>query len=110
MPVPLFDTRTPIAPLRGAIDAALADVIDGSRFILGPEVAAFESEFASYLGAGHAIGVANGTDAITLAVELPGTDEAARTHLAIPMSPVLDADQATEVVAAVRDAGLGRPH
>jgi dTDP-4-amino-4,6-dideoxygalactose transaminase len=42
--------------------------------------------------------------------ELPGTDEAARTHLAIPMSPVLSAGQAGEVVAAIRDAGLGRPH
>ena len=43
-------------------------------------------------------------------VELPGTDEAARTHLAIPMSPVLSREQADEVVAAVRDADLGRPH
>ena len=38
---------------------------------------------------------------------LPGTDEAARTHLAIPMSPVLERAQADEVVAAVRDADLG---
>ncbi|HEX2204267.1 MAG TPA: glycoside hydrolase family 3 N-terminal domain-containing protein, partial [Longimicrobium sp.] len=44
------------------------------------------------------------------AVELPGTDEAARTHLAIPMSPVLSRAQAAAVVAAVRDAGLDRPH
>jgi hypothetical protein len=43
-------------------------------------------------------------------VELPGTEEAARTHLAIPVSPVLSREQAAEVVAAVRDAGLGRPH
>ena len=41
------------------------------------------------------------------AVELTGTDEAARTHLAIPMSPVLTREQAAEVVAAVRDADLG---
>jgi dTDP-4-amino-4,6-dideoxygalactose transaminase len=41
---------------------------------------------------------------------LPGTAEAARTHVAIPMSPVLSRAQADEVVAAVRDAGLGRPH
>ena len=46
----------------------------------------------------------------TPAVPLPGTAEAARTHLAIPMSPVLSGEQAAEVVAAVRDAGLGRPH
>ena len=72
MPVPLFDTSTPIAPLRGAIDAKLAEVIDGSRFILGPEVDAFEEEFAAYVGARHAIGVANGTDAITLALRAMG--------------------------------------
>jgi dTDP-4-amino-4,6-dideoxygalactose transaminase len=41
---------------------------------------------------------------------LPGTDEAARAHLAIPMSPVLSREQAAEVAAVVRDAGLGRPH
>jgi dTDP-4-amino-4,6-dideoxygalactose transaminase len=39
-------------------------------------------------------------------VPLPGTEEAARTHLAIPMSPVLSREQADEVVAAVRDARL----
>jgi dTDP-4-amino-4,6-dideoxygalactose transaminase len=38
--------------------------------------------------------------------ELPVTDELARTHLAIPMSPVLGDDQAAEVVAAVRSARL----
>jgi dTDP-4-amino-4,6-dideoxygalactose transaminase len=70
--VPLFDTRTPIAPLRAEIDAKLREVIDGSRFILGPEVEAFEAEFAAYLGAGHAIGVANGTDAITLVLRAMG--------------------------------------
>jgi dTDP-3-amino-3,4,6-trideoxy-alpha-D-glucose transaminase len=72
MAVPLFDTRTPLAPLRGAIDAKLAEVIDGSRFILGPEVGAFEGEFAGYVGAGHAIGVANGTEALTLALRALG--------------------------------------
>jgi len=72
MQIPLFDTHTPLAPLRGEIDAKLAEVIDASRFILGPEVAAFESEFAAYVGARHAIGVANGTDAITLALRAMG--------------------------------------
>ena len=72
MPVPLFDTRTPLAPLRGELDARLAEVIDGGRFILGPEVEAFEREFAAYLGARHAVGVANGTDAITLALRAMG--------------------------------------
>ncbi len=72
MPVPLFDTRTPLEPLRDAIAARMADVVDGGRFILGPEVGAFESELASYIGARHAVGVANGTDAITLTLRAMG--------------------------------------
>jgi len=72
MPVPLFDTSTPLAPLREEIDARIAAVIDRGVFILGPEVAAFERELAAYLGAEHAVGVANGTDAITLALRAMG--------------------------------------
>jgi len=47
-------------------------VLVSGKFILGPEVAAFEQEFAEYCGAGHAIGVANGTDAITIALRAMG--------------------------------------
>ena len=72
MSVPLFDTRTPIQPLREAIQAKLAEVIDSQRFILGPELDAFECELAAYLGARHAVGVGNGTDAITLALRAMG--------------------------------------
>lgn len=50
------------------IDAALRRVVDSGWYILGPEVAAFEGEFAAYLGLPHAIGVANGTDALELAL------------------------------------------
>jgi dTDP-4-amino-4,6-dideoxygalactose transaminase len=72
MPVPLFDTSTPLAPLRERLHAKLLEVVDGGRYILGPEVTAFEREFAGYLGAGHATGVANGTDALTLALKAMG--------------------------------------
>src|SRR5215213_3980351 len=72
MPVPLFDTATPLAPLRAEIDAAIARVIDGGRYILGPELAAFERDFAAYCGVPHAVGVANGTDAITIALRALG--------------------------------------
>jgi dTDP-3-amino-3,4,6-trideoxy-alpha-D-glucose transaminase len=72
MPVSLFDTTTPLAPLRGQIDAAIAGVLDDGAFILGPDVAAFEAEFADYCGARHAIGVANGTDALTIALRALG--------------------------------------
>ena len=72
MPIPLFETRKPLAPLRAEIDAKIAEVVDRGAFILGPEVTAFEQEFAAYLGASHAVGVANGTDAITLALRALG--------------------------------------
>ena len=72
MTVPLFDTSSPLAPLRAELRAAIARVVDSERFILGPEVQAFEREFAAYLGCGHAVGVANGTDAITIALRAMG--------------------------------------
>src|SRR4051812_23811182 len=72
MAVPLFDTRTPLEPLRGEIDAAIARVLDDGQFILGPNVDAFEQEFAAWCGAGHAVGVANGTDALTIALRAMG--------------------------------------
>jgi dTDP-3-amino-3,4,6-trideoxy-alpha-D-glucose transaminase len=54
------------------VQARLAEVTARGRFILGPEVEAFEREFASYLGVKHVIGVANGTDAITIALRALG--------------------------------------
>src|ERR671933_106437 len=72
MPVPLFDTRTPLQPLQEQIRAAIDGVVDDGRFILGPNVAAFEEELARYTGARHAIGVANGTDALTIALRAMG--------------------------------------
>ncbi len=72
MPVPLFDTNTPLKSLHGQIGAAIADVVASRRFILGPQVAAFEAEFADYCGTRHAVGVANGTDALTIALRAMG--------------------------------------
>ena len=70
--IPLFDTSTPLAALRGELRAAIERVLDSERYILGPEVGAFEREFAAYCGADHAVGVANGTDAITIALRAMG--------------------------------------
>src|ERR1039458_10877672 len=72
MGVALFDTSTPLIALRGELRAAIDRVLDSERYILGPEVAAFEQEFAAYCGAEHAVGVANGTDAITIALRAMG--------------------------------------
>jgi dTDP-4-amino-4,6-dideoxygalactose transaminase len=67
-----LDPRTPVVALRAEIDAAIARVLDGGAFILGPEVEAFEAELAAWVGARHALGVANGTEAITIALRALG--------------------------------------
>jgi len=70
--VPLFDTSRPLEPLREELRAAVTRVLDSERYILGPEVAAFEEEFAAYCGVANAVGVANGTEAITIALRALG--------------------------------------
>src|SRR3954462_15365964 len=70
--VPLFDPTSPLGPLRAELRSAVHRVLDGGQFILGPEVEAFEREWAAYLGVGQAIGVANGTEAITIALRALG--------------------------------------
>lgn len=119
--IPLFDTATPLAPLRGEIDAAIARVLDSGRFILGPEVEAFEREFAEYVAADHAVGVGNGTDALMIALRAvgvePGDDvvvpsftfyATAEAVLAIGANPVFcDVDAETmNVTAATVEAAL----
>lgn len=68
MKVPFIDLAAIHAPLRSEIDAAIARVIDESRFVGGPEVAAFEEELAAAVGAGLAVGVSSGTDALLAAL------------------------------------------
>ena len=72
MAVPLFDTSTPLEPIRGDLRARIDAVLERGTYILGPEVAGFEAEFAAHLGTGHAIGVANGTEALTIALRALG--------------------------------------
>jgi dTDP-4-amino-4,6-dideoxygalactose transaminase len=70
--LPLFASRASLEPLLPEIAERQRVVLESGRYILGPEVEAFESEFASYLGAGHCVGVANGTDAIAIALRALG--------------------------------------
>ena len=72
MAVPLFDTSTPLAAIDEEIRAKVLAILDAKAYVLGPEVRAFEAEFASYVGAQHAVGVANGTDALLLALRALG--------------------------------------
>ena len=61
-----FMSLTPRGDEAAAIRAAIDRVIARGHFILGPELEAFETEFAEASGAKHAVGVGNGTDAISL--------------------------------------------
>jgi dTDP-4-amino-4,6-dideoxygalactose transaminase len=67
--IPLVDVKAQYAPLLDELKERIAEVLDSGRFILGPNVRAFEEEAAAYLGAEHAIGVANGTDALVIALD-----------------------------------------
>ncbi len=68
--VPLF--KSSLDAHMPAIEERLARVARSGRYILGPEVEAFEREFAAYLGVRHCVGVANGTDALTIALRSLG--------------------------------------
>ena len=72
MAVPLFANKPSLEPLLGEVAERQRAVLEGGRYILGPEVEAFESEFAGFLGAEHCVGVANGTDALQIGLRALG--------------------------------------
>ena len=72
MTIPHVDVKAQYAPLIEELKDRLGAVVDSGRFILGPEVRAFEEEAASYLGVRDAVGVANGTDALVLVLDALG--------------------------------------
>jgi dTDP-4-amino-4,6-dideoxygalactose transaminase len=69
MKVPLLDLKAQLKSIENEIKSAVARVIEGTEYILGPEVGAFEQEAARYLGVAHAVGLASGTDALVLALK-----------------------------------------
>jgi dTDP-4-amino-4,6-dideoxygalactose transaminase len=66
--IPFLDLGAAYRELKPEIDAAVSRVLESGWYILGPEVEAFEAEWAAYCDAKHAVGVANGLDALTLAL------------------------------------------
>ncbi len=67
-PIQMVDLVGQYQKIKPEVDAALQRVIDTAAFINGPEVKEFEKELATYLGVGHVIGCANGTDALQIAM------------------------------------------
>ena len=68
MKVPFLDLHSAYADLRGEVVGAITRVLESGRYILGEEVDTFEREFAAFSEARHCIGVANGLDALHLAL------------------------------------------
>lgn len=66
------DPKSTYLAAQAEIEAAIRRVLASGHYILGPEVAAFENEFAAWLGVTGAVGVANGTDALELALRAAG--------------------------------------
>ncbi len=67
MRVPLIDLSAQYQKIRGDVDAAVAQVLGSGRYVMGPEVTAFEQELGAYLGGKHVVGVTSGTDALLAA-------------------------------------------
>ena len=69
MAIPLVDVHSQYAPLKAELEARFSEVLDDGQFIRGPHFYAFQEEAAAYLGVKRAVGVANGTDALVLALD-----------------------------------------
>ncbi|GCD95404.1 DegT/DnrJ/EryC1/StrS family aminotransferase [Embleya hyalina] len=70
--IPLVDLAAAHAEVATEVAAGIARVLDTCAFVGGPDVAEFEAEFAAFTGAAHCVGVANGTDAVELALRVLG--------------------------------------
>ena len=90
------------------IDRAIRRVLDGGTYILGQEVAAFEQEFARYLGVRHAIGVGNGTDALHIALRAcgvgPGDAVLTVSHTAVATVAAIELAGAMPVLTDIDSA------
>ena len=70
--IPLVDLKAQYRSIKPEVDAAVIGVLESGQFVLGPEVEAFEEEFAAYCRVDHAIGVNTGTSALHLALLAAG--------------------------------------
>jgi dTDP-4-amino-4,6-dideoxygalactose transaminase len=70
--IPLVDLKAQYATIRDEVRQAIDDVLESMQLTIGPNVKAFDQEFASYIGTKHSIGVGSGTDALQLAIRACG--------------------------------------
>src|SRR5262245_16498487 len=90
---------------KAGVDAAIQRVLAGGQYILGPEVRAFEAEFASYLGSRHCVGVSSGTAAIEMALRAchigPGDEVITTAHTAVATVAAIELCGARPVFADI---------
>jgi len=96
--IPFLDLSAPYRELQQQIDAAVSRVLASGWYILGPEVEAFEAEWAKYCGAAHAVGLANGLDALILA--LRALDIGAGDEVIVPSNTYIATWLAVSAVGA----------
>src|ERR687887_2143360 len=70
--IPLVDLRAQYASIRDEVRKAIDEVLDSMQLTIGPNVKAFDQEFAAYIGTKHSVGVGSGTDALQLALRACG--------------------------------------
>ena len=92
MRIPLLDLQRVHRPILDEMVEAARGVLESCRFIMGPEVSAFEEEVAAFLGAGHAIGVSNGTDALRASLSVLGMLKGKGKVLTTPFTFVATAE------------------
>ncbi|MDB5049660.1 MAG: erythromycin biosynthesis sensory transduction protein eryC1 [Fibrobacteres bacterium] len=103
--IPCSDPRAQYLSHKEEIRSAMDKVLEGGRYVLGQEVAAFETEFAAYIGVRHAVGVANGTDALHLALTAlgvgPGDEVITVSHTAVATAAAVRLTGAVPVFADI---------
>jgi dTDP-4-amino-4,6-dideoxygalactose transaminase len=106
--VPFFDMAAELSPLRAALDAVIAGVLDSGQFIGGAEVSGFERALAKASGARHAVGVSSGTDALLVTLTALGVgpgDEVVTTPFTFAATATTAARLGARVVFADIDDG-----
>jgi dTDP-4-amino-4,6-dideoxygalactose transaminase len=108
MPIQPADPRANFLAHRDEVLAAFERVLEDGHYILGPEVAAFEAEFAAYLGVAHGIGVASGTDALRVGLTAlgvrPGDAVLTVSHTAVATVAAIEMTGATPVLVDIDES------
>src|SRR2546421_12523281 len=96
--IPFVDLKAQYQLIKTEVDAAISRVIESGGFVLGPEVEAFETAFAEYIGAQFCVGVSNGTAAIQLALMASGV--AAGDEVIVPANSFFATAEAVSTAGA----------